>query len=239
MSPRDRFIQLRESAPVILPSFLQCHFGDLNREVASLDRAGMKALHLDVMDGHFVPNLSYGMPIVHGLNRLTDLPLDVHLMISNPAQYVDKFIEAGADSVTFHVEAIENAPDKVVDLLTHIRSKQVAAGIAVNPGTPIEALENCVGKCDLVLVMSVEAGFGGQSFNEVALEKLQAARDQFGPDVVLEIDGGVNASTVERCAQAGADLLVAGSAIFGKEDYGIAMRELRDLAIAGRAKAGL
>ena len=227
MSPRDRFVQLRDSAPLILPSFLQCHFGDLKQEVDSLTSGGMKALHLDVMDGHFVPNLTYGMPIVAGLNRLTDLPLDVHLMISNPEQYVDQFIEAGSDCVTIHIEATQDAPG----LLDHIRSKGVAAGIAINPDTPMSELDGCVGKCDMVLVMSVNAGFGGQTFNEVALEKLQTARQQFGPDVILQIDGGVNASTIDRCAKGGAELLVVGSAIFKQDDYGVAMRELLDLAV--------
>lgn len=228
MSPRDRFVQLRESAPLILPSFLQCHFGDLKHEVSSLTQGGMKALHLDVMDGHFVPNLTYGMPIVEGLNRITDLPLDVHLMISNPEQYVDQFIDAGSDCVTIHIEATSDAPA----LLDHIRSKDVAAGVAINPDTPMSALDRCVGKCDMVLIMSVNAGFGGQTFNEIALEKLRTAREQFGDDVLLQIDGGVNAGTIHRCAEAGAELLVVGSAIFKQDDYSIAMRELRELALA-------
>ena len=228
MSPRDRFLQLRESAPLILPSFLQCHFGDLKQEVEALTSGGMKALHLDVMDGHFVPNLTYGMPIVAGLRRITALPLDVHLMISNPEQYVDQFIEAGADCVTIHIEATDDAPR----LLEHIRNRNVAAGVAINPDTEMSALVTCVGKCDMVLVMSVNAGFGGQAFNDVAITKLQMAREQFGNDVALQIDGGVNADTIQRCSTAGAELLVVGSAIFKQEDYSIAMRELRELASA-------
>lgn len=228
MSPRDRFVQLKESAPLILPSFLQCHFGDLRQEVELLTTAGMRALHLDVMDGHFVPNLTYGMPIVEGLNQLTDLPLDAHLMISNPAQYVDAFIAAGADCITVHVEA----SDECQDLLTYIRGQDVAAGIAINPDTPMSALQSCVGKCDLVLIMSVNAGFGGQTFNEIALQKLQIARQQFGDEVILQIDGGVNTATIQRCTAAGADLLVVGSAIFKQTDYSVALRELRALAHA-------
>ena len=228
MSPRDRFVQLKQSAPVILPSFLQCHFGDLRHEVESLTNAGMQALHLDVMDGHFVPNLTYGMPIVEGLNQITDLPLDAHLMIANPAQYVDAFIAAGADCITVHVEATDDCGD----LLAYIQRQDVAAGVAINPDTPTSALQSCVGKCDLVLIMSVNAGFGGQAFNETALEKLQRAREQFGDEVILQIDGGVNSATIQRCTAAGAELLVVGSAIFKQADYAVAMRELHELALA-------
>lgn len=234
MSARDRFVQLKKSAPVILPSFLQCHFGDLKQEVLTLTEAGMQGLHLDVMDGHFVPNLTYGMPIVEGLNRLTDLPLDVHLMISNPADYLEAFVKAGADCVTIHVEATND----VGGLLDVIRDYGVAAGVAVNPDTPMSALDACIGKCDLVLVMSVNAGFGGQSFNEVALEKLQTARQQFGDDVILQIDGGVNPATIDRCTAAGAEALVVGSAIFKHADYAKAMHELQELAEQGCRKGG-
>ncbi len=227
MSPSDRFVQLKHSAPVILPSFLQCHFGNLQQEVESLVAAGMQGLHLDVMDGHFVPNLTYGMPIVAGLDRLTDLPLDVHLMISNPEQYLDAFVAAGADCITVHVEATSDP----AGLLEQIRSHGVAAGIAINPETPISDLDPCVGRCDMVLIMSVNAGFGGQSFNDVALDKLRTARDQFGDDVILQIDGGVNTTTIPRCAAAGAELFVVGSAIFTHSDYSVAMRELHDLAL--------
>lgn len=228
MSPRDRFVQLKESAPLILPSFLQCHFGDLRQEVELLTTAGMRALHLDVMDGHFVPNLTYGMPIVAGLNQLTDLPLDAHLMISNPARYVDAFVAAGADCITVHIEAADDS----ADLLSYIRGRDVAAGIAINPDTPMSALQSCVGKCDLVLIMSVNAGFGGQTFNEIALQKLQSARQQFGDEVILQVDGGVNAETIQRCTEAGAELLVVGSAIFKQTDYSVALRELHELALA-------
>jgi ribulose-phosphate 3-epimerase len=227
MPSRDRFVQLKEAAPLILPSFLQCDFGNLEREVRSIEAADVRALHLDVMDGHFVPNLTYGMPIVAALHRLSDLPLDVHLMIANPEQYVDAFVEAGADCVTVHIEA----HDEIPAVLDRIQELGAAAGIAINPDTPMRVLEPCVGRCDLVLVMSVQAGFGGQSFNEVALAKLRTARGQFGEDVILQIDGGINADTLRQCTAAGAEMLVVGSAIFQAPDYRAAVQQLRQLAV--------
>lgn len=227
MPSRDRFVQLKEAAPLILPSLLQCDFGNLEREVRLLEAADIRALHLDVMDGHFVPNLTYGMPVVSALDRLTDLPLDVHLMIANPQQYVDAFVEAGADCVTVHIEA----NDEIPALLDRIRELGVAAGIAINPDTPLQMLEPCIGRCDLVLVMSVQAGFGGQAFQEVALAKLPAAREQFGQDVILQVDGGINRQTLNRCTAAGAEMLVVGSAIFREPDYCAVVKQLRQLAV--------
>ena len=227
MSSRDRFVQLKESAPLILPSFLQCDFGNLEREVRLIEAAGVRALHLDVMDGHFVPNLTYGMPIVSALNQLTDLPLDVHLMIANPEQYFDAFVEAGADCLTVHIEAVHEPPV----LLDRIRQLGVAAGIAINPDTPMSDLAPCIGKCDLVLVMSVPAGFGGQPFNELALTKLRTAHEQFGDDVILQVDGGINTETLSRCTTAGAEMLVVGSAIFREPDYREAVQQLQQLAV--------
>ena len=226
MSRRDQFCQLRSFAPAILPSLLLCDFGNLQREVERLAAAGVRGLHLDVMDGNFVPNLTYGMPIVAGLSKLTEMPLDVHLMIQSPEQYVDEFVEAGATAITVHAEATENP----VALLQQISQADVAAGIAINPDTPVASLAPCVGHCDLVLIMSVQAGFGGQAFRTDALSKLAEARELFGPDVILEIDGGVNSSTIADCTRAGAELLVVGSAIFRADDYSSAVAELSNLA---------
>ena len=216
----------RDGSPIILPSLLQCDFGNLAKEVHALEGAGVRGLHLDVMDGNFVPNLSYGMPIVRGLRRLTELPLDVHLMISNPAQYVDAFIDAGADWITIHHEAVDDARP----ILEKIRARDVGAGIAFNPQTPVEEVASCLDLCDMVLVMSVPAGFGGQSFNEIALEKLNQLRALVPEGTLLEVDGGVNASTIGECAQAGAQLFVVGSAIFGQPDYAAAIDQLSTLA---------
>ena len=223
---RNHLSTLLKSAPVILPSLLLCDFGNLEREVARLEEAGVKALHLDVMDGRFVPNLTYGMPIVSALRRLTDLPLDVHLMIEEPQQYVQQFFEAGADIITFHVEAVEN-PQPVID---QIHALGAAAGVALNPATPVSAVEPVLADCDLVLVMSVEAGFGGQSFQTTALEKLRRLRTQTAPSTLLEVDGGVNAGTIAECARAGAQLMVVGSAIFGHESYSSAVTQLAHTA---------
>ncbi len=226
MSRRDQFLALRSQAPVVLPSLLQCDFGNLQEEVRRLSSAGIQAFHLDVMDGCFVPNLTYGMPIVSALRRLTQAPLDVHLMIQHPEQYIEQFVAAGADCVTVHIEACPEPRE----LLRRLRTWDVAAGIALNPATSLDTLSDCLDLCDLILVMSVPAGFGGQAFHESALEKLSALRDIDGGRLLLEVDGGVNRATVGRCRTAGADLLVAGSAIFGSSDYRQAIGELADLA---------
>lgn len=210
----------------MLPSLLLCDFGNLEREIRRLEEAGVPGLHLDVMDGSFVPNLSYGMPIVAAIRRLTDLPIDVHLMIQRPQNYLKQFKDAGADSLTIHIEAVEN-PRPVLE---QIRSLGCGAGIALNPPTPLSRLEGCLDLCDLVLVMSVQAGFGGQSFNPVALDKLRHVRGLAGPDVLLEIDGGINQKTIPQAAAAGAQLFVVGSAIFGQPNYQQAVKELTHLA---------
>jgi len=222
--------QLRKTSPVVLPSLLLCDFGNLEREVQKLEAAGVRGYHLDVMDGHFVPNMSYGLPIVEAMRRLTDLPLDVHLMISDPGNYVERFVEAGADLLTIHAEAVED-PRPVLET---IRKLGVGAGLAINPATSIEKIEAALPLCDLVLVMSVVPGFGGQAFDDVALDKLRALRSQLPDEVLLEVDGGVNEETISACGEAGAQLLVAGSAIFGKSDYTAAVAKLTRLAGADR-----
>jgi len=228
MSRRQLIADLGSQAPVILPSLLLCDFGRLADEVARLEDAGVRALHLDVMDGHFVPNMTYGLTIVEALRRLTDLPLDVHLMISNPADYLSQYYEAGSDAITIHVEATSQPRA----LLQQIRDLGAAAGLALNPDTPIESIEECLDLCDLVLVMSVNAGFGGQAFNPVALDKLKHVASRVGDEVLLEVDGGVNAQTIAQCAEAGAQLFVAGSAIFGSENYRQSVAALRERASA-------
>lgn len=228
MSYRHHLARLRQGAPVVLPSLLLCDFGNLQREVARLTEAGVVGLHLDVMDGNFVPNMTYGLPIVSALRRLTDMPLDVHLMISDPGRYLAQFREAGADILTIHVEAVEDPRP----LLKQIRELGAGAGLALNPKTPLSSVEGCLDLCDLVLVMSVPAGFGGQSFDPVALDKLRLLREQAGPDLLLEVDGGVNQTTIHECAVAGAQLFVVGSALFRSASYTSALRELTDLAVS-------
>lgn len=205
---------LATDQPLILPSLLQCDFGNLAQEIARLEEAGVQALHLDVMDGHFVPNLSYGMPVVAAIRKLTDMPLDVHLMISEPSRYVSQFVDAGADCLTIHAEIEEDH----CEVLESIRGHGIGVGIAINPGTPLEAVESALPLCDLLLIMSVDAGFGGQAFNPVALGKLKAVKAS-SHDLLLEVDGGVNLDTIAACHAAGASLFVAGSAIFGQDDY--------------------
>ena len=192
-----------------------CDFANLGNEIQRLESAGAQALHLDVMDGHFVPNLSYGFPIVEAIRRTTELPLDVHLMISNPDRYVQRFCEAGADIITVHAEAVDDPTRS----LAAIRDLGAAAGLAINPSTPVTTIEPCLPYCDVVVVMSVMPGFGGQSFDQRALDKLRQLNSDPMRDFVLEIDGGVNDATIGDCTRAGADLLVVGSAIFDHDDY--------------------
>jgi ribulose-phosphate 3-epimerase len=227
MSRNAQIERLRESVPAVLPSLLLCDFGNLERELERLTAAGVEALHLDVMDGHFVPNLTYGMPIVAALRRLTDLPLDVHLMIERPERYVEAFYDAGADLITIHVEAVSD-PRPV---LARIRELGAGAGLALNPNTPLESVVECLDLCDLVLAMSVDAGFGGQKFNPVALDKLNRLRE-LAPHALLEVDGGVNEQTIAVCADAGAQLFVVGSAIFNHDDYQGAVEHLAGLAVS-------
>ena len=226
MSGRERFAQLRGVTPVVVPSLLMCDFGNLGREIATLEQAGVRVLHLDVMDGHFVPNLTYGLTIVEAIRGLTEMVLDAHLMISNPGDYLQRYRDAGADVITIHAEAVET-PGK---MLADIRSLGVAAGLAINPPTPLSRIEDCLDDCDLILVMSVNPGFGGQQFDPVALAKLSQLRDRVPPETVLEIDGGVNEKTIRRCSEAGADWLVAGSAIFRSPDYPQSISSLVALA---------
>lgn len=220
--------RLSAAGPAVLPSLLACDFSDLRGEVERVSSAGAKALHLDVMDGHFVPNLSFGIPIVEAVRQVTELPLDVHLMIDQPDRYVKQFRAAGADLITIHVEAVADPRP----LLDQIRALGALAGLAINPPTPLSALEGSLQHCDLVLVMSVMPGFGGQAFDEVALTKLRALRGRDDFEALLEVDGGINPKTIGECASAGADLLVAGTAIFHANDYTAAMQQLLALAIA-------
>jgi len=218
--------ELHAAVPLIGPSLLAADFGRLAEEVRRLEEAGAKILHLDVMDGHFVPNLSFGVPVVEAVRRVTRLPLDVHLMISEPGCYLKAFRQAGADLMTIHIEAV---PDPRA-LLHEIRDLGAGAGLSLNPPTPIDAIAPFVDEVDLVLVMSVMPGFGGQRFQPVALEKLRWLREHVRPEVLLSVDGGVNPETIGACARAGAELFVTGTALLGWDNYQTRLAELRSLA---------
>lgn len=217
----------QQHKPIIAPSILAADYARLGEEIAAVPDADW--IHVDIMDGHFVPNLSFGYDVTRAVHRVTDKPLDVHLMIDNPEKWVDHYIEAGAACVIFHVEAT----DKHVELAQHIRSKGVRAGFSLRPGTPIEDYLDDLEHFDEVIVMSVEPGFGGQSFMPDQLDKVRTLRrviDERGLDIIIEIDGGISASTIEQAAEAGVDAFVAGSAVFGAGDPNAAVQELRALA---------
>jgi ribulose-phosphate 3-epimerase len=211
-----------------------CDFGHLADEIARVEAAGAPGLHLDVMDGHFVPNLSYGLPIIETVRRLTKLPLETHLMITEPEQYVGRYVDAGADLVTIHVEATED-PAAALGL---IRACGAAAGLALNPDTPLSAIDRFLSDCDSVLVMSVNPGFGGQSFEPVALDKLRALSNRPGPKPLLEIDGGIHDETICAAAEAGAQMFSVGSAIFHAKDYRTTISRLTELARSHPHHAG-
>jgi ribulose-phosphate 3-epimerase len=226
MSSSQILADLRAASPTVAPSLLACDFAELGEEIRRVERAGAKVLHLDIMDGHFVPNLSIGIPVVEAIRRSTSLPLDVHLMISEPGCYVKRFRKAGADLLTIHIEvAADPRP-----LLDEIHSLGAAAGISLNPPTPLDALSEYLDFCDVVLVMSVMPGFGGQEFEVEALDKLRRLRAAAGSRLLLSVDGGVNLDTVASCAAAGADLFVTGSALFSQPDYGRFIEQMTDIA---------
>jgi ribulose-phosphate 3-epimerase len=216
----------------IAPSILSADFGKLAEEVAAVERAGADWVHVDVMDGRFVPNITIGPVVVRAVRKATRLPIDVHLMIVEPERYVEEFAAAGADVISVHVEPSYH----LARTLQQIRSLGKKAGVVLNPHTPPEAVEYVLGNVDLVLVMSVNPGFGGQAFMPEVLPKLRAIRkmiDTRGLDVALEVDGGVAPGTARRVAEAGARVLVAGSAVYGHPDYAGAISALRKDAQAG------
>lgn len=210
----------------ISPSILSADFARLGEEMIAIQNAGADWVHIDVMDGAFVPNISFGALVYGSVRKHCSLPFDVHLMINEPIRYLDDFVKAGADLITIHVEAT----NRVVETLTAIKDRKIATGLSIKPGTSVDAIRDYLPLCDLVLVMSVEPGFGGQKFMPAAADKIRelvALREKLGLHYEIEVDGGINAETAPVCINAGVDILVAGSAVFGKEDYKAAIDSLR------------
>jgi len=223
------------SSTMIAPSILSADFARLAGEIESVERGGADLLHLDIMDGHFVPNMTIGPPVVASIRKCTKLPLDVHLMIEEPGRYVDEFISAGANWISVHVETDAHLNRTI----QHIRSQGVRAGVALNPATPVGALDEVIPDVDYILVMSVNPGFGGQKFISSALQKIRKLREKITLNnhrARLEIDGGVDTGNLSDILAAGADMIVAGSAIFksGKAPSE-AVREMKEIA---RRQAG-
>jgi ribulose-phosphate 3-epimerase len=213
----------------IAPSILSADFAALGEAIRASERGGADLIHVDVMDGHFVPNITVGPPVVRAIRRVADVPVDVHLMIEDADRYIDAFVDAGASMISVHVEALAHLHRTV----SYIRSRGVAAGVALNPATPVGALDSIAADVDFVLVMSVNPGFGGQVFIPSSESKIRAVRallERLGRVVPIEVDGGIDHSNVARVVGAGASVIVAGSAIFDGQDAEVATRRLKHAA---------
>ncbi len=206
----------------IAPSILSSDFAKLGAEIAEVEAAGVNMIHLDIMDGHFVPNITMGPAVISKIRKCSNLFFDSHLMISEPQKYAEPFIEAGVNHITFHIE-VSSEPEK---LIKRLHDMGCSAGISLNPETPVEAIEEVAPLCDMVLVMTVPPGFGAQKFRQDAAEKIVRIRQIVGPDIRIEVDGGIGPETAGLVVSYGADTLVAGNAIFSKSDRGAAIKAI-------------
>ena len=217
---------MSKASTIVAPSVLAANWAQLQKEVTDVEAAGADWLHLDVMDGRFVPEITFGAGFVETVNKVSNLPLDVHLMIEEPEKHVERFIKAGANGVTFHIEACSHA----YRLAERIQELGGKAGIALNPGTPVEQIQALVPVVDLILLMTVNPGWGGQSFIPSSIEKLSTLREMItksGRDIVLQVDGGINAETAPQAREAGSNCLVAGTFVFASSDYKAAIDTVR------------
>lgn len=212
------------SGIIVSPSILSADFANLERDIKAVENAGADWIHVDVMDGHFVPNITIGVPVVKSIRKITKLPLDVHLMIENPEKYVEPFVKAGADIITFHYEA---AGEKSREILKMIKSFGVKAGISIKPKTSPDEIFNLLTTADMVLVMTVEPGFGGQSFMTDCAEKIPYLKNNSPQNMIIQVDGGINAETAKVCTRLGANSLVAGSYVYKSDDIKTAIDSLR------------
>lgn len=212
------------SGIIVSPSILSADFANLERDIKAVENAGADWIHVDVMDGHFVPNITIGVPVVKSIRKITKLPLDVHLMIENPEKYVEPFVKAGADIITFHYEA---AGEKSREILKMIKSFGVKAGISIKPKTSPDEIFNLLTTADMVLVMTVEPGFGGQSFMPDCAEKIPYLKNNSPQNMIIQVDGGINAETAKVCTSVGANSLVAGSYVYKSDDIKTAIDSLR------------
>ena len=210
---------------IISPSILSSDFANLGRDIRLIENCGADWVHIDVMDGHFVPNITIGAPVVKSIRRVTKLPFDVHLMIENPKNYIKAFIEAGADIITFHFEAVERRD--VIEIADYIKSFGVKAGLSIKPKTNPDEIIEYLGYLDLVLVMTVEPGFGGQKFIPECAQKIPLIKQFADENLIIQVDGGINAQTARVCTRLGANSLVAGSYIFNSENVSEAIESLR------------
>lgn len=210
---------------IISPSILSADFANLERDIKKVEENGAHWVHIDVMDGHFVPNITIGVPVVKSLKRITKLPLDVHLMIENPDRYIEPFAKAGADILTFHYEALKKT--EIAKLINKIKSFGIKAGISIKPKTKPEVLLPFLDIVDMVLVMTVEPGFGGQSFMNECAEKIKFIKQNAPDNLIIQVDGGINEQTGKICKDFGANSLVAGSYIYGADDIQKAIRSLK------------
>ncbi len=221
----------------IAPSVIAADFGDLRADLARVEKAGADMLHVDIMDGHFVPNISFGPAIVQAIRANTKLPLDVHLMISRPRKFIAAFVEAGAANITFHIECEDDIRTAIGEIISRGRT----AGLTLKPGTPLSAVKDYLGAIDRLLIMTVEPGFGGQKFMPEMMAKVEQAaawRREGGFRYDIEVDGGLNEHTIGTAVRAGAEVIVAGTAVFGQADLGRAIQDLRDNARAALGGLG-